>query len=96
MGSPGASFDDRQPGKVRHTVADLLAQRIYSLACGHPDANDADRLADDPIHKLLLGWHDRHPNSTDTPKRRRVHAMLRPATESFAGPIIGKIRYLAT
>ena len=47
--------DDRQPGKVRHTLEDLLAQRIYGLACGHPDANDADRLADDPIHKLLLG-----------------------------------------
>ena len=47
--------DDRQPGKVRHTLADLLAQRIYGIACGHPDANDADRLADDPMHKLLLG-----------------------------------------
>ena len=47
--------DDRQTGKVRHTLEDLLAQRIYGLACGHPDANDADRLADDPIHKLLLG-----------------------------------------
>ena len=47
--------DDRQPGKVRHALKDLLAQRIYGLACGHPDANDADRLADDPIHKLLLG-----------------------------------------
>ena len=48
-------IDDRQSGKVRHTLADLLAQRIYGLACGHPDANDADRLAADPIHKLLLG-----------------------------------------
>jgi DDE family transposase len=47
--------DDRQAGKVRHTLGDLLAQRIFGLACGHPDANDADRLADDPIHKLLLG-----------------------------------------
>ena len=47
--------DDRQPGKVRHTLADLLGQRIFGIACGHPDANDADRLADDPIHKLLLG-----------------------------------------
>lgn len=47
--------DDRQSGKVRHTLEDLLAQRIFGLACGHPDANDADRLADDPIHKLLLG-----------------------------------------
>jgi hypothetical protein len=47
--------DDRQPAKVRHTLADLLAQRMFGLACGHADANDADRLADDPIHKLLLG-----------------------------------------
>jgi Transposase DDE domain group 1 len=47
--------DDRQQGKVRHTLTDLLAQRIFGLACGHPDANDAYGLADDPIHKLLLG-----------------------------------------
>ena len=47
--------DDREPGKVRHPLKDLLAQRIYGLACGHPDANDAARLAADPIHKLLLG-----------------------------------------
>ncbi len=49
-----ALVEDRQTGKVRHTLADLLAQRIYGLACGYPDANDADRLRDDPIHKLLL------------------------------------------
>jgi len=48
-------IDDRQPGKVQHTLRDLLAQRIFGLACGYPDANDADRLADDPMQKLLLG-----------------------------------------
>ena len=47
--------DERQPGKVQHSLGELLAQRIFGLACGHADANDADRLADDPIHKLLLG-----------------------------------------
>ena len=47
--------DARQPGKVRHTLEDLVAQRIFGLACGYPDANDADRLGDDPIQKLLLG-----------------------------------------
>ena len=47
--------DDRQPGKVRHTLADLRGQRIFGIACGHPDGNDGDRLADDPLHKLLLG-----------------------------------------
>lgn len=49
--------DPRQPGKIAHDLADLLAQRIYGLACGYADANDAARLAHDPIHKLLLGRH---------------------------------------
>jgi hypothetical protein len=51
----GALVDERQPGKVRHAFADLLGQRVHGLALGYEDANDAARLADDPIHKLLLG-----------------------------------------
>lgn len=34
---------------------DVLAPRTFGIACGHPDANDADGLAEDPIQKLLLG-----------------------------------------
>ena len=34
-----------------HTFADLIGQRIFGIACGHPDGNDADHLADE----LLLG-----------------------------------------
>ena len=47
--------DKRAPEKVRHTLEDLVGQRVFGIACGHPDGNDADHLADDPIHKLLLG-----------------------------------------
>ncbi len=47
--------DTRDPAKVRHGLDELLGQRVYGLACGYEDANDAARLADDPIHKLLLG-----------------------------------------
>jgi hypothetical protein len=47
--------DARQPGKVRHTLRELLTQRIFGIACGHPDANDADRLGDDPIHNCCSG-----------------------------------------
>ena len=47
--------DQRAPGKIRHTLADLIGQRIFGIACGHADGNDADHVADDPIHKLLLG-----------------------------------------
>ena len=47
--------DRLDPGKVRHTLADLLGQRLFGIACGHPDGNDAEHLPDDRIHKLLLG-----------------------------------------
>ncbi len=46
--------DDRQSGKVRHQTLELLRQRLFGLACGYADCNDAARLADDAIHKLLL------------------------------------------
>ena len=51
----GCLSDKRAPEKIRHTLADLTGQRIFGIACGHPDGNDADRLAEDPIHKLLVG-----------------------------------------
>jgi hypothetical protein len=47
--------DRRDPDKIRHTVRDLLRQRIFGLACGYEDANDAARLANDPLHKLAVG-----------------------------------------
>jgi hypothetical protein len=50
--------DERQPGKVKHQVLELVRQRVFGLACGYADGNDAARLADDAMHKLLL---DRDP-----------------------------------
>jgi hypothetical protein len=50
--------DQRQSGKVDHSLRELLAQRVFSIACGYPDANDSARLASDLIHKLLM---DRDP-----------------------------------
>jgi len=47
--------DERQPGKVEHETEELLAQRVYGIACGYADANDAARLAEDPVHKMLIG-----------------------------------------
>jgi hypothetical protein len=50
------SIDDRrQSGKIRHAIGDLLRQRLYAIACGYPDGNDAGRLGSDPIQKLLCG-----------------------------------------
>ena len=59
----GCLVDDRQPGKIEHELSDLLAQRIYAIACGYPDTNDAARLGEDPVHKMLL---DRDPIDGET------------------------------
>jgi hypothetical protein len=40
---------------VHHELRELLAQRVFGIACGYADGNDAARLADDPIQKLLAG-----------------------------------------
>ncbi len=57
-GFAGCLEDKRQAGKVDHSLKELLAQRIFSIACGYADANDSARLGADPMHKMLL---DRDP-----------------------------------
>jgi hypothetical protein len=51
----GSLEEWRQSGKIRHAIGELLRQRLYAIACGYPDGNDASRLGSDPIHKLLCG-----------------------------------------
>jgi hypothetical protein len=50
--------EGRQPGKIQHSLVDLIRQRVFGLALGYADCNDAARVADDPLHKLAL---DRDP-----------------------------------
>ena len=47
-------IDRRQPAKVEHELIELVRQRVFGIACGYADGNDAARLRQDPIHKLLL------------------------------------------
>lgn len=47
--------DRRQQSKVAHQVCELLQQRVFGIACGYADGNDAARLKDDPVLKLLIG-----------------------------------------
>jgi hypothetical protein len=51
--SLAAALDDsRQAGKVQHAVVELVRQRVFAIAHGYPDGNDAAALARDPA--LLL------------------------------------------
>lgn len=44
--------DPRRPEKIRYTAAELLRERIYSLAMGDQDQDDVDRLAHDPAMRM--------------------------------------------
>ena len=51
-------LDGRDPGRVRHSVAEMLGQRVYGLALGYEDLNDHEQLRQDPVLKLLAGQDD--------------------------------------
>jgi hypothetical protein len=42
-------------GPVRHSLATLVRQRVYQIACGYEDQDDADTLRADPLLKLVCG-----------------------------------------
>jgi hypothetical protein len=52
--------DSRDARRVNFTQHDLLKQRVFQIAAGYEDANDANTLRHDPIFKLLL---DRLPET---------------------------------
>ena len=46
--------DKRHPSSIDHPLRDLLAQRIYQIASGYADGNDAHSLRHDPVFKLSV------------------------------------------
>jgi hypothetical protein len=41
--------------KGRHSLASLVKQRVFQIACGYEDQNDADTLRQDPLLKMVCG-----------------------------------------
>jgi hypothetical protein len=53
-----AVIPDRRTGSVRHSLETLVRQRVFQIACGYEDQNDATALRSDPLLKLVC---DRPP-----------------------------------
>lgn len=45
--------DNWQQAKVEHTYQEIFQQRMFGIALGYVDGNDAARLADESVFKLL-------------------------------------------
>lgn len=48
-------LDGRNQNLVEHSIAEMLAQRIYGLALGYEDINDHEQLRKDPVFGILAG-----------------------------------------
>ncbi len=48
-------LDGRCQDRVEHSIAEMLAQRIYGLALGYEDVNDHEQLRKDPLFGVLAG-----------------------------------------
>ena len=55
--------DRRASARVQHSLHDLFRQRVYGIALGYEDCNDAGRVGNDPMQKLLVG---RDPRTGDS------------------------------
>ena len=54
----GCFLDGRNPVLVKHTVEQLVSQRVYGLALGYEDLNDHEQLRQDPLLQVLAGKAD--------------------------------------
>ena len=47
--------DPRAPGRVRHSIVEMIRFRVLLIAAGYADANDCDTLRADPAFKMAVG-----------------------------------------
>jgi hypothetical protein len=47
--------DKREQHKIRHSLSQLISQRIYQIVAGYEDAVDSNYLRHDPIFKIICG-----------------------------------------
>lgn len=50
-----AVIPDKRRSSVQHPLIELLRQRLFQIACGYEDQDDADTLRHDPLFKLACG-----------------------------------------
>ena len=72
--------ESRTGRNVQHHLVPLLRQSVYSPLAGYEDTNDADRLAQDPAMRTIVGWRDgdRPAASTNTMSRFETETLATP------------------
>jgi hypothetical protein len=91
-------FEDlRNPDLIEHTVAELIAQRVYGLALGYEDLNDHDDLRRDPLLAVLVGKEDpegeKRVREQDRGRAMAGKSTLNRLELTSAEPTVTELRY---
>jgi hypothetical protein len=83
--------DIQEQAKVRHTILEILRERVYAIACGDEDANDLDTLRSDPALKLACERRpQRDPELASQPTISRLENRMRPRELLAMGKAIAR------
>ena len=63
--------ESRTGRNIRHHLIPLIRQSIYSRLAGYDDTNDAQRLAQDPAMRVIVGWQGSDRNAASTSEMGR-------------------------
>jgi hypothetical protein len=79
-------LQDRRTGRnIRHHLVPLLRQSIFSRLAGYDDTNDADRLAQDPAMRVVVGWQGSDKNAASTSEMGRFETELLTQANNLQG-----------
>jgi hypothetical protein len=67
-----AAMSDHRTGPVQHSLETLIRQRVFQMACGYEDQDDADSLRHDPLLKLACGRLPSDPPLASQPTLSRL------------------------
>ena len=67
-----AAVPEWRTGPVTHPLALLIRQRVFQIACGYEDQDDADSLRTDPLFKLVCGRLPTDPDLASQPTLSRL------------------------
>jgi hypothetical protein len=67
-----AAVPDWRTGPVTHALELLIRQRVFQIACGYEDQDDADSLRTDPLFKLVCGRLPSDPDLANQPTLSRL------------------------
>ena len=72
--------ESRTGRNVQHQLVPLLRQSVYSRLAGYEDTNDAERLSQDPVMRVIAGWRgaDKPAASTNSMSRFETEVLTRP------------------